>query len=679
MESPDGCQRQALQLLEEWWTSTDDDEFLPVIKAALFGYAFSKDRYSIYTRDLRYLTPDEDLWLFDAAETSLLTLEGMVFGLVLGEAVDDVHLFGDPDLTNAGSRQKGATYHRGIFNIFLYELCPGGEADARLQNLRGASLFAASLRLGRSWYEYSQDSIAIGASSPPNTAGRMKMPTLQDFSCNIPITVNPCPWLATETGSAANSGDDLPYYLWDILAAQIVPVATITRSEASYGIVSHTWGRWRLEGEGVRVPGVPWLVPRIGTFDVRRQPGMLAAAGFPERYVWVDLLCIPQEEDVGWQARICRAELPRRAAIFGNAGTAVAWLNDAPGWRGAEAAIAWLALRPLQLHMRQSREWRTFTEQKTGAPLPVPPPPPQRQQQSPAADKRLEHILELARSLASQPNGFELPVAAAGLEEEGEETETETEPLRWLSSLWTLQESIMRPDMLLLNQDWEPLVVGGEMEMALEWICALLVTTGIDTGDSLREYPASPFQVATCMLASGMLHVVNPNRLVPLMLGRDQSCTHSRAAAIMSITGGGGLVPGAHAREVPRRRGERRPGVRHVPSRLRRRGVREDGRGVLPVRAPGSHPLADPGRGGAGRGPEGGRDGAGREGQHAPLRPGEVLRGPERGAAGARRPPLGRGLDHPARRQRLAAGGEHRHVEHRHRRATARHPAVHRV
>lgn len=61
-----------------------------------------------------------------------------------------------------------------------------------------------------------------------------------------------------------------------------------------YSIVSHTWGRWRKKGGGASLPGVSeWLVPENTRFEVTDLPCILKRAGFAERYVWLDWLCIP--------------------------------------------------------------------------------------------------------------------------------------------------------------------------------------------------------------------------------------------------------------------------------------------------------------------------------------------------------------------------------------------------
>jgi hypothetical protein len=62
---------------------------------------------------------------------------------------------------------------------------------------------------------------------------------------------------------------------------------------ADYLVISHTWGRWRINGEDIAVDGVPWPVPGNTIFDVTNLPDMLAAVPFDTRYIWFDLVCIP--------------------------------------------------------------------------------------------------------------------------------------------------------------------------------------------------------------------------------------------------------------------------------------------------------------------------------------------------------------------------------------------------
>lgn len=267
--------------------------------------------------------------------------------------------------------------------------------------------------------------------------------------------------------------------------------------------MSHTWGRWREEGEGVAVQGVPWLVPRITLHDVQGLPRALKEAGFHEPYLWIDLFCIPQEDTVDWQARICRQELPRQATIFQHASTEIAWFDDIDNWCGAEIALTWIALS----FMKESNSLKTPND-------------------------RLENALNTLTALASRPCGF--------LKTACDESGSTEEPARWLSSLWTLQESIMRPDMLLLDRHWKPLVLGDSVVITFDTIVALLVLHSIyrrDWGGFFDGYPAGPKEIATFMDKTGMWHLFWPNRLTALILGRNRACTHSRAAAIMSVIG----------------------------------------------------------------------------------------------------------------------------------------------
>jgi hypothetical protein len=111
-----------------------------------------------------------------------------------------------------------------------------------------------------------------------------------------------------------------------------------------YAIVSHTWGRWRIPGEGKRLNGVLWAVPANSRFDVKTLPAMIQKASFSEKYVWIDLFCIPQDCRDTEQQDICRSELMRQAFIFKNANTAAAWLFEIDDWRPTAAALAYLAI-----------------------------------------------------------------------------------------------------------------------------------------------------------------------------------------------------------------------------------------------------------------------------------------------------------------------------------------------
>lgn len=149
----------------------------------------------------------------------------------------------------------------------------------------------------------------------------------------LDASIDSCHWLSNSSRAA-----EPPFYLWDKAARQTVRTCDLT-SVPEYLAVSHTWGRWRTDA--ISMHGVPWPVPGCGKFDVQSLPDMLASMPFPEKYVWMDLLCIPQSGD---DVRT-KLEITHQAAIFRSASASIAWLPSVPDWEGLQYAIELIALQ----------------------------------------------------------------------------------------------------------------------------------------------------------------------------------------------------------------------------------------------------------------------------------------------------------------------------------------------
>jgi hypothetical protein len=156
-------------------------------------------------------------------------------------------------------------------------------------------------------------------------------------------------------------------------------------------------------------------------------------------YIWFDLLCIPQDRSV--RALI---EISRQVVIFSNAISAIAWLNDAVSWDSLRATARWLSL----FYLRTS-----IAKDASQYPIPDLPDP----------DEVGDNSIELAiwRGEGSQD------------EFQGEYlVENDAQP--WFSSLWTLQEVCLRPDMVLCDKYWKPLVAGQGTAITLDHLIALI-------------------------------------------------------------------------------------------------------------------------------------------------------------------------------------------------------------
>ena len=96
------------------------------------------------------------------------------------------------------------------------------------------------------------------------------------------------------------------------------------------------------------------------------------------------------------------------------------------------------------------------------------------------------------------------------------------------------------PDMLFVNERWEPLSVGGgggDMPVTLAGIVSLLITHIHVTDTENRDVPWAFWELHHLMAETGMLGLHRADRLTPLILARSRVCTNSRATVIMSVTG----------------------------------------------------------------------------------------------------------------------------------------------
>ena len=153
-----------------------------------------------------------------------------------------------------------------------------------------------------------------------------------------------CPWLQDKEASR------LPHYLWDLTTRKTRTTTEIMKEIGGiprYVVISHTWGRWRIENQWVAVPGAKWNLPKITKFDVTRLPTMLeklrsttTTLGTPVEYVWLDLLTIPQTGN----PELLKQEIANQAAIFALASHGFIWLNEVESWDRTEALLQWMSL-----------------------------------------------------------------------------------------------------------------------------------------------------------------------------------------------------------------------------------------------------------------------------------------------------------------------------------------------
>ncbi|EFQ97283.1 hypothetical protein MGYG_00324 [Nannizzia gypsea CBS 118893] len=320
------------------------------------------------------------------------------------------------------------------------------------------------------------------------------------------ITLEPGDWLSVE----ARRG--MPLYLWDAVDGKTVKTESLDRPR--YVVVSHTWGRWKLKSrEADMRPQVPWLVPENTLFPVRDLPSGLKklSSRLLVRYVWLDLLCIPQD-----RSPEAESELSRQAAIFGGAVTAVVWLNTTSSWDLLQDTVMWLALDTMQEKLKYMLEGLRFPlsgihERQHRMKYQLP---------KAAFQEKVEGLRAALKSKENSRRG--IPIDDPGYV-----------PLNWFTSLWTLQEVYLRPDMILANKDWDIFTIYGKNPVSLETL------RYINVDSNARYTPSMPGSV---LWLYGLLITV-PNfdvKRCPLGIlneGGIRQCTKNRSEAIMSAVG----------------------------------------------------------------------------------------------------------------------------------------------
>jgi hypothetical protein len=396
-----GSQHNSFRLLSEWWMGSIQEDFLSqAAQRALRNAGDSSNAHS------QYLDVDRKL-----------------------------------------ARLTESTYHKEMFMLFQLEFVH----EMRLLQTREHKTFLGFVQgqrercaqyasLQRVAHSFLRNEVTVAerhsASFGVGPAPLREIPLSPSLlSQNIPACIESCPWLRIR-----ESAERLPYYLWDVMQKKTVKTEDL-QSKVTYVCVSHTWGRYReKEKPAIKVPGVPWMIPRNSKFEVDTLPEQLVTA-FGTGYVWFDLLCIPQD-----RSERALIEISRQAAIFGNAVSVVAWLNDALSWNGLRTVAKWLSL--FYLHT------------------------------SVAVDGGYYNVLELPEdSDEFDDDAIELylwdPEYLPGQTQEGQDNADIAAPVPWFTSLWTLQETCLRPDMVLCNRNWEPLKAGPQTVIPLDHVVAL--------------------------------------------------------------------------------------------------------------------------------------------------------------------------------------------------------------
>lgn len=174
-------------------------------------------------------------------------------------------------------------------------------------------------------------------------------------------------------------------------------------AEPEYSILAYTWGRFEdfdpYHEETLPIKGIPWRIPTIKSshFTVEAFQTVLRRMGDRHEWAWIDIACINQDDDTSKMDQV-----GRQASIFRQAANSFVWLSRVPNRACSEA---------LGAVDKAEDEWVVF---ETGT-----------------FDEQLATLRRLQESVVLVLD----------------------DP--WFSSLWTLQEMVMRNDALILSSEGE--------------------------------------------------------------------------------------------------------------------------------------------------------------------------------------------------------------------------------
>lgn len=308
-----------------------------------------------------------------------------------------------------------------------------------------------------------------------------------------------------------------PHFLWDIELRRTVETP---RGGVDYLVISHTWGRWVIPDTRRQVPGVRWPVPCNSIFDVGKLPDIFSRLPFNTRYVWFDLVCIPQDAT----DPLMKVEIARQAAIFTNSRWATIWCNRVDDWSGLEAAVRWLSSVYISHSISLGPELKNSS--------------PNLEDIAKCASKttQLVNVVDSTRGRAR--DGLAMPHV------QDEKILGWFEPDGWFSSLWTLQEACLRPDLYLCDRNWRVARPSGDQHsigiqgaITFDCLVALFNAVLLDL-QKYENYPLAVVELIGILQVTGMHKLLGLGPIDVLLLGNQRYCEDAnRAVAIMSVLG----------------------------------------------------------------------------------------------------------------------------------------------
>ena len=333
-----------------------------------------------------------------------------------------------------------------------------------------------------------ENAVFFGPGIVDSTKGRCQEPPMS-------AGIESCSWIEAVRDKSA-----WPYYLWDRKTQSTVN--TVDLEAPDYTAISHTWGRWRAcPPKEAKIARVPWPIPENTIFEVTELPTLMAQVPTSTRWIWFDLLCIPQnmsDPELGPRAQI---EIANPASIFRNAVFAVAWFNWIPDWKGLQSTLEWFGL--MYAHCNEPGSF--ILEEAFANSFSM-------------AEQSTHLLIYPEHNLDTYPSNI---LAAS--------------PSSWFTSLWTLQEVCLRLEMFLCDKNWHPLCVDQGFKVPLDHIISLWNSTYEATLENPDILPSGTKELIHLLRQTGMSELPRMSPLSVLTLGNQRYCESRRAEAIMSV------------------------------------------------------------------------------------------------------------------------------------------------
>lgn len=480
--------QMTFKILHAWWTADyQDPNFTLAGLRHFFGFKFSDTGYHVSMIKCF----GDNLALFQELDKVLKMKHQPNLQCDITDLAAEEGAF---------NRRSEKSYNKQLMSLFhleffdLESLEPGTESpfalDLRRYQRGEAAIWSYCQQYAWAVYTSYRDSF----DHSPAIEGLDFTPGVPDQTTDMSLAIqgplaNPCEWLKADVDEFRN----LPYYLWDLKARRTVETSGLHHT-VEYVSISHTWGRWWKDSP-IAIPGVPWDVPQNSRFEVAALPEILLnlVSHIPRdiQYVWLDLVCIPQDHSA-----IGTREIARQAKIFRSARHAIAWLCDIESYSGLTRILNFLSIRLLKMTDPEDQARLMLVKLHTKA-----------------------DIIGKGCGLLN-------------------ESEYSLNP--WFTSLWCLQEICLRPDMWLAAKDGSLLIRNKDIPVPLSGIISLLETTMLFGAPEEVNEPDEYIGIALLVqwyVTSGFKSLLALDTASILTLAETRHCTARRGEAIMSALG----------------------------------------------------------------------------------------------------------------------------------------------